>query len=132
MQKKLHDIGWSDESECQASHKEEGTEKHRLHHCSEWYEVIREIPGALRKWEQKPKLQRKSGSGKRGIVTHPLSESQWSRGHFSIKKWECENHKSWGMPAEAFKGHVATDGWLSSVYSWKVGSNWLVGGAIGF
>ena len=37
MQKKLHDIGWSDESECQACHKEEGTEKHRLHHCPEWH-----------------------------------------------------------------------------------------------
>ena len=27
------DIGWSDESEGQACHKEEGTEKHRFHHC---------------------------------------------------------------------------------------------------
>ena len=27
VQKKLFDIGWSDESECQACHKEEGTEK---------------------------------------------------------------------------------------------------------
>ena len=38
VQKKLFDIGWSDESECQACHKEEGTEKHRLYHCPEWYE----------------------------------------------------------------------------------------------
>ena len=27
-----------------------------------------------------------------------------------MRKWESEKHKSWGMPAEGFKGHVATDG----------------------
>ena len=48
----------------------------------------------------------------RGIVVHPLSESQWNRGHFSMRKLESEKHKSWGMPAEGFKGHVATDGSL--------------------
>ena len=37
------------------AHKEEGTEKHRLYHCPEWYEVRREIPEAFRKWEQKAK-----------------------------------------------------------------------------
>ena len=61
MQKKLHDIGWSDKSECQACHKEEGTEKHRLNHCPEWYEVTREIPEAFRKSEQK------SESFKKGV-----------------------------------------------------------------
>ena len=45
------EVGWSDESECQACHGEEGTEKHRLHHRPEWYEVRREIPEAFRKWE---------------------------------------------------------------------------------
>ena len=29
------DIGWSDESECQACHKEEGSEKHSPYHCPE-------------------------------------------------------------------------------------------------
>ena len=48
----------------------------------------------------------------RGIVAHLLSESQWNRGHFSLKKWESEKRKSWSMPAEGFKGHVATDGSL--------------------
>ena len=46
-----------------------------------------------------------------GIVTHPLSESQRSRGHFSMIKWESEKHKSCGIPKD-FKGHVATDGSL--------------------
>ena len=43
---------------------------------------------------------------------HPLNESQWSRGHFSMRKWESEKHKIWGMPAEGFKDLVATDGSL--------------------
>ena len=46
----------------------------------------------------------------RGIVTHLLSESQWNMGHFSMRKWKSEKHKSWSIPAEEFKGHVATDG----------------------
>ena len=54
MQKRLFDIGWSDESECQACHKE-GTEEHRLYHCPELYEVRREIPEVFRKSEQKAK-----------------------------------------------------------------------------
>ena len=29
-----------------------------------------------------------------------------------MEKWESEKHKSWGMPAEGFKGHVATNGSL--------------------
>ena len=29
-----------------------------------------------------------------------------------MKKWESEKHKNWGLPAEGFKGHVATDGSL--------------------
>ena len=29
-----------------------------------------------------------------------------------MRKWESVKHKKWSMPAEAFKGHVATDGSL--------------------
>ena len=71
VQKKLFDIGWSDKSACQACHKEEGTEMHRLHHCPEWYEVRREIPEAFRKWEQKACTSKKEWKWQRGIVTHP-------------------------------------------------------------
>ena len=31
---------------------------------------------------------------------------------YQHEKWESQKHKSWGMPAEGFKGHVATDGSL--------------------
>ena len=86
--------------------------QHRLYHCPEWNEFKRQIPEALRKWEQKAGISKKEWKWQRGIVTHPPSESQWNRGHFSLKKWESEKHKSWGMPAEGLKGHVATDGSL--------------------
>ena len=82
-------------------------EKHRLYHCPEWHEVRREIPEAFRKLEGR--TSKKEWKWQRGIVVHPLSESQWNRGHFSLRKWESEKHKSWGMPVEGFKGHVATD-----------------------
>ena len=61
MQKRLFDIGWSDDSKCQACYEEEGTEKHRLHHCPEWYEVRREIPEAFKK------VRAKSESLKKGV-----------------------------------------------------------------
>ena len=65
---------------------EEGTEKHRLYHCPEWYEVRREIPEAFRKLEQKARTSKKEWKWQRGIVVHPLSESQWNRGHFQYEK----------------------------------------------
>ena len=37
---------------------EEGTEKHRLYHCSEWHEIRRDIPEALRKWKQKARTSK--------------------------------------------------------------------------
>ena len=34
------------------------------------------------------------------------------QGHFSMKKWESEKHKSWSTQGESFKGNVETDGSL--------------------
>ena len=64
------------------------------------------------KLEQKARTSKKEWKWQRGIVEHPLCGSQRNRDHFSMRKWESEKHKSWGMPAEGFKGHVATDGSL--------------------
>ena len=126
VQKKLFDTGWSDESECQACHKEEFTEKHRLYHSPELYEVKREIPEAFRKWEQKARTSKNERKWHRGIVTHPLSESQWNRGHFRMKKWESEMHKTRACRQKSSKARQ-----LSSGKSWKVGSMWLVSCEIG-
>ena len=125
-QKRLFDIDWSDTNQCQACKKEEGTEKHSPYHCPEWYELRREIPEVFRKLEQKARTSKKEWKWQRGIVTHPPSESQWNRGHFSMIKWESEEHKSWSMSAEGFKGHVATDGsLLGNADKWR-GCGWAV------
>ena len=34
------------------------------------------------------------------------------QGHFSMRKWESEKHKSWSIPVEGFKDRVATNGSL--------------------
>ena len=85
----------------------------------------KEIQEANRKWEQKVKTSENERKWQRGIVEHPLSGNQWNNGHFRKEKWESEKHKSLGMPAEGFKGHVATDGFLLGT-AWKM---WLVSGA---
>ena len=48
-QERLFDIGWLDVDQCQACQWEEGTEKHRRHHCPEWHEVRRVNSGGLQK-----------------------------------------------------------------------------------
>ena len=92
-QNRLFDIDWSDTSQCQACKKEGGTEKHRTYHSPEWQDVRREIPEVFRKLEQKARTPKKEWKWRRGIVEHPLSGSQWNRGHFSMRKWESEEHK---------------------------------------
>ena len=119
-------MGWSDVSQCQACQIEEGAEKHRLNHCPEWYKVRREIPEAFRKLEQKTKTSKKEWKWQRGIVVHPLGESQWNSGHFSMRKWESERLKSWVVPAEGFKGHVATDGSLLGTAGKWCACGWAV------
>ena len=65
----------------------------------------------------KARTPKKEWKWQRGIVTHPLSESQRNRGHFSVKKRESEKERSSGMPAE---GHVATGGsLLGTAGKWK-------------
>ena len=62
----------------------------------------------------------------RGAATHPLSESQWNRGHFSMKRWESEQHKRWSVPTEGFKGHVANDGSLLGTAGKWCACGWAV------
>ena len=57
---------------------------------------------------------------------HPLGESQWNRGHFSVRKWESEKHKSWCMQVEGFRGHMATDGILFGTARKRRACGWAV------
>ena len=97
VQKRPFDTGWSDARKCQACHEEEGTEKHRLYHCPGWYEVRREIPEVCRICEQMAKTSKSEWKWQRGIVEHPLKESQWNRGSLHMKNWESEKHKNWDV-----------------------------------
>ena len=49
---------------------------------------------------------------------------------YSVKKWESEKLKSGSLPAEGFKGQVATDGSLLGMAR-KVESMWFVSGTVG-
>ena len=112
MQTKLFDIGWSDESECQACNKEEGTENTGSTSAQDGTKSDETFQRVFRKLEPKARTSKEEWKRQRGIVEHPPSGSQWNSGHFSMRKWESEKHKSWRIPAEGFKGHVATDGSL--------------------
>ena len=97
--KKLLDTGWSDISQCQACQMEEG----------KWHAVRRDIPAVFRTWEQKAKTSKKEWKWQRGVVEIPLGGSQWNRGNSRMKMGESENHRSWGLQVEGFRGHVETD-----------------------
>ena len=80
--------------------------------AQKWHEVRREIPEVFQEVGAKSKNSKEEWKWQIGVVEHPLTASQWNRGHFSKRQWESEKHKSRGMPAEGFKGLVATDGSL--------------------
>ena len=123
LQKKPYDIGWSDESECQACHKVQKSTGSTVTQNGERSEGRSQRPSES--WSKKRKLPRKSGSGKE-VFSRILCESQRNRGRFSTKKWESEKHKSWSLPAESFKGRVATDGsLLGKAGKWRAGG-WSV------
>ena len=94
VQKRMYDIIWSDEKKCQ---------------------------GVVQKKAQRSTDCATAGTSKvdwkwqRGITTHPLSESQWTKSHLIVRKWESEKHNSWCIPARGFRDHVATDGSLLGV-----------------
>ena len=62
----------------------------------EWHAVRRDILESFRKWEQKARTSKKEWKWQRGIVAHPLSEANGTRGHFSMKKSEsaCQQRAS--------------------------------------
>ena len=64
VQRRLHDIGWSDKKKWRGCHKEESTEKHRLYHCSYWKEVRNQIREKLANVTKRPRFQRKTEIGR--------------------------------------------------------------------
>ena len=125
VQKRLFDIGLWDVSQCQPCQMEEGTEKHRFYHCPEWHAARRDIPEFFRQWEHKARTSKKEWKWQRGTVAHPLSGSQWNRGHFSVTTWESEKRRSWCMLVEGFEGNVA-DGSMPGKFGKWGACGWAV------
>ena len=104
MQQRLFDIGWSDESKCQACHKEKGSETHRFYQLTAQNVGVRSERRSQKFSEsesRKPETSKKELKWQRGIVdaSVQVNESLSNQGHFRMKKWESEEHKSWGLPA---------------------------------
>ena len=71
-QKRLFDIGWSDASECQAYHKEEGTAKHRLTTAQNGTKSDEGFQMLSESGSKKREHPRRCGSGKE-VLLHILS-----------------------------------------------------------
>ena len=85
------------------------------------------LPEAFRKLKQKARTSTKEWKWHRGIVVHPLSESQWNRSHFSMRKWKSEKHKKLGETRRGLHGPRCH--WrLLAGYRWQVESMRLVTG----
>ena len=108
--KNFSTLVWSDKKRMPSLPEGGRHRKAQAPHCPELYEVRRGNPEGFRKWEQKAKNLKKEWKWQRGMVALPLCESKWSRDHFSLQQWESEKHKSWGMTAQVFKSHAASDG----------------------
>ena len=117
-QKTLFDIGWSDVSQCQACRMEEGTEKHRLYHCSEWHEIRREIVEAFtqsgsKKRERRRRLSEKHKSWacqqKASRAPLPLTAPCWERlasGEHVFGRWDSDEDMG---PSHGMYGSVEAE-----------------------
>ena len=48
----------------------------------------------------------------RGVAACLLGGSNGRKSHLPVRRWESEKHRSWCMPVEGFRDHVAIDGSL--------------------
>ena len=80
--------------------------------------------------EQKAKTSKQEWKWQRGLVVHPLSESQWNRGNFRMRIWKSEKHRSW-----VFQQKVSRAALPLTAPCWvpreKTESMWLGSGAVG-
>ena len=111
------DLGWSDESKRQGCCKEKRTEEHILDHCPSW--SVSDV--GFQRLSESCRTSSSSGSGKEALWRTPLSESQWNRGHSSVKKWESEKHK------KLEKGFKSTWQQMALIWAWLESGMLVVG-----
>ena len=92
-------------------HKEEGTEKHRLHHCPDWHEVRRGDSGALQKMEAKGENVEERVEVAKRYRRAPSQRKPMEQRSLQYDK-VVRKAQDLGMSVEGFKGPVATDGSL--------------------
>ena len=126
-QKRLFGVGWSDVSQCQACQIEEGAEKHRLHHCPEWYEFRREILEAFRKLGAKSKNLKEGVEVAKRYCHAPSERKPMKQGPLQYDKVGVREAQNLEYSAETVQRPCR----LSSGHGRKVESMWLGGGAVG-
>ena len=65
-------------------------------------------------WKSETGSQRVLGTLKERCYVVSSRRKQWRKFHVSVRRWESDRHRSWGVPVEGL-GHVATDGSLFGV-----------------
>ena len=121
-QRRLCDIGWSDEKKCRGCDNEEGTEKHTLYHRPSRLEVRDQIPEGLVATSEKSR--RKTGSGSE--VSHRILwvASRWRKSHLSVSPTmgvgQAQNL------GQGFGNRVATDGSVCGVSGRWSACGWSV------
>ena len=85
---------------------------HRLYHCPAWHEIRREIPEAFRKCEKKEQNFKERMEVTKRYRRALKVKANGTGVTSGWKSGSLRNTKSWDMPAEGFKGHVATNGSL--------------------
>ena len=99
-------------------------EAHRLYHCLFWKEVRKLDP--RKTGQMRAQTSKKDWKRQRGVTSYPFDEGPWKRCHLTVRRWESEKHKSWGIPIGGFGNHVATDGSLLGVTGKWSACGWLV------
>ena len=96
----------------------EGTEKHRLYHCEEWWEERNKMPDAVRSCEMKAR------TWQRGLESYPTLWDTWAARTPGKQKWITHTSRSWDRRVECFRTHIATDGSLKKSFRKRCGV-WL-------
>ena len=103
--KRLYDIGLSYEEKCRGFNKEEGTEKHRLYHCSCWKQIRYLISEGLEKWEQRGKTSKEDWK-----FTEELRRTL-RKNHLTVREWESEKAQKLEHSSRRFP-EPRSHGWL--------------------
>ena len=118
VQKRMYDIGWSNEKICRGCDKEEGKEKHRP---SSVEGRRNQIPEKLGRWEQRARTSKEDWKWQRGITSHAVG----GVATLTVRRWESGKTLEAGACQSKDSGnHVTTDGSLLGVSGRRSACGW--------